>query len=73
MDPWAEAEWFDRLRTLATGRTVILVTHRLTTAMRADGIYVLRDGAVVESGSHDQLLALGGLYANSWARQAAGL
>ncbi len=73
MDPWAEAEWFDRLRTLALGRTVILVTHRLTTAMRADGIYVLRDGTVVESGSHERLLGLGGLYALSWERQAAGL
>jgi ATP-binding cassette subfamily B protein len=73
MDPWAEAEWFDRLRALAAGRTAILITHRLTTAMRADGIYVLRDGAVVESGTHEQLLSRGGFYAQSWARQAAGL
>ena len=69
MDPWAEAEWIDRFRSLARGRTAILITHRLTTAMRADEIHVLSDGGVVESGSHEELLRLGGLYAQSWARQ----
>jgi len=69
MDPWAEAEWIDRFRSLARGRTAILITHRLTTAMRADEIHVLSDGRVVESGSHEELLRLGGLYAQSWARQ----
>jgi ATP-binding cassette subfamily B protein len=69
MDPWAEAEWFDRLRSAARGRTVIVITHRLTTAMRADLIYVLYNGEVVESGSHDELVEREGLYAQSWARQ----
>ena len=41
--------------------------------MRADGIYVLRDGAVIESGSHEQLMAGGGFYAQSWERQTASL
>jgi ATP-binding cassette subfamily B protein len=69
MDPWAEAEWIDRFRSLAQGRTAILITHRLTTAMRADEIHVFSDGRVAESGSHEELLRRGGLYAQSWARQ----
>jgi ATP-binding cassette subfamily B protein len=69
MDPWAEAEWIDRFRSLAHGRTAILITHRLTTAMRADEIHVFSEGRVVESGSHEELLRRGGLYAQSWARQ----
>src|SRR5207248_1098663 len=69
MDPWAEAEWLGRLRSLSAGRTAILITHRLTTAMRADLVCVVADGQVVESGSHGQLLARGGLYAQSWSAQ----
>jgi ATP-binding cassette subfamily B protein len=69
MDPWAEADWIDRFRSLAHGRTAILITHRLTTAMRADEIHVFFEGRVVESGSHEELLKRGGLYAQSWARQ----
>jgi ATP-binding cassette subfamily B protein len=69
MDSWAEADWFKRLRDLAEGRTVMLVTHRLTIAMRADLVYVMKSGSIVESGAHEQLLALGGLYAQSWRAQ----
>jgi len=69
MDPWAEAEWIERFRALAQGRTAILITHRLTTAMRADEIHVIAEGRVAESGSHEELLRKGGLYAQSWARQ----
>lgn len=69
MDSWAEADWFNRLRKLADGRTVALVTHRLTIAMRADLIYVMKGGEVVESGNHDELLARGGLYSTSWRAQ----
>jgi ATP-binding cassette subfamily B protein len=69
MDSWAEADWLERFRTLANGRTAIVITHRFTLAMRADMIHVMRDGQIVESGSHDQLLAQGGLYAQSWAAQ----
>jgi len=69
MDSWAEADWFHRLRGLATGRTVMLVTHRLTISMRADLILVMKDGQVVESGNHDELVALGGHYSRSWRAQ----
>jgi len=69
MDSWAEAEWFARFRHAAAGRTTVLITHRFTTAMQADVIHVMDGGRIVESGSHEQLLALGGRYASSWAHQ----
>lgn len=69
MDPWAEADWLDRFRSLSQDRTSLLITHRFTTAMRADYIYVLDGGEIVESGSHDDLIASGGLYAQSWRQQ----
>ncbi len=70
MDSWAEADWMDRLRQSADGRTAIIITHRLSTAMRADAIFVMERGRVVESGSHRDLLAAGGRYAAAWASQA---
>jgi ATP-binding cassette subfamily B protein len=69
MDPWAEADWLEKLRGFTGGRTCVIITHRLTTAMRADIIFVMGDGQVIESGSHDELLGRGGLYARSWDRQ----
>jgi len=69
MDSWAEVDWFDRFRELAAGRTAIFITHRFLLAKRADIIHVMDQGRIVESGSHDELLALGGRYAQSWAAQ----
>jgi len=69
MDSWAEADWYGRLRHLAEDRTVILATHRLTIAMRADLIFVMKNGQIVESGNHEELVALGGLYSQSWRVQ----
>lgn len=69
MDSWAEAEWFARLRQLVSGRTTLIITHRFTIAMRADVIHVMHAGRIVESGTHEQLLAMGGSYAGSWAEQ----
>ncbi|AFZ00992.1 ABC transporter ATP-binding protein [Calothrix sp. PCC 6303] len=69
MDPWAENDWLDRFRALANGRTAIVITHRFTLAMRADIIHVMRSGKIVESGNHEELLALDGLYAQSWNSQ----
>lgn len=72
LDSWAEADWFDRFRSLADGRTAIIITHRFTIARRADMIHVMEAGRIVESGKHDDLISLGGLYARSWAAQVNG-
>lgn len=72
MDSWAEADWLSRFRKLAAGRTALIITHRFTTAMQADRIHVMDKGQVVESGSHEELLATGGRYATSWNRQMRG-
>lgn len=69
LDPWAEADWLQRFRRLALGRTSIIITHRFTTAMHADVIHVMHQGQIVESGSHLRLIEQHGLYAESWARQ----
>jgi ATP-binding cassette, subfamily B, bacterial len=69
MDSWAEADWLGRFSELARERTSMLITHRFTTAMRAHVIYVMQDGRVVEQGRHDELVAAGGLYAQSWNAQ----
>jgi ATP-binding cassette subfamily B protein len=69
MDSWAETEWLKRFRELAKERTSIIITHRFTTAMQADIIHVMKAGKVVESGSHDELMMQGGLYAQSWLAQ----
>jgi ATP-binding cassette, subfamily B, bacterial len=71
MDTWAEADWFERFRRLARGRTAIIITHRFSIAMRADVIHVMDAGRIVESGTHDELLARGGMYAAGWAENAA--
>jgi ATP-binding cassette, subfamily B, bacterial len=69
LDPWAEADWLERFRQLAFGRTSIIITHRFTTAMHADMIHVMDRGRIVESGSHQRLIDQNGLYAQSWSRQ----
>ncbi len=69
MDTWAEADWLNRLRKITEGRTVLVITHRFTTAMRADTIHVMEKGRIVESGNHAALVASGGRYAQSWQQQ----
>ncbi|HKS09342.1 MAG TPA: ABC transporter ATP-binding protein [Pyrinomonadaceae bacterium] len=69
LDPWAEADWLERFRELAVGRTSIIITHRFTTAMHADVIHVMDRGRIIESGSHQHLLIQSGIYAESWSRQ----
>jgi ATP-binding cassette, subfamily B, bacterial len=63
LDARAEFELFERVRTLAEGRTVILISHRLASVRHADSIVVMRHGSVVEQGNHSELVALNGLYA----------
>jgi ATP-binding cassette subfamily B protein len=69
MDSWAESAWVRNLGRLADNRTVILITHRLTTAMHADRIHIMDEGRIVESGSHRELLEAGGAYKAAWTKQ----
>ena len=66
-DPENEALIQRAFTRLAEGRTVIMIAHRLSTVVSADKIVVLDHGRVAESGSHEELLAQGGLYAKMWA------
>jgi ATP-binding cassette subfamily B protein len=72
LDARAEAEVFERFKTLAAGTTAVLISHRFSTVRMADRIVVLADGKVVESGTHQDLLAAGGRYAELFELQAAG-
>jgi ATP-binding cassette subfamily B protein len=69
LDPDSEAAVQDALATLAVGKTVIVIAHRLHTIAGADQILVLDSGRLVERGGHDELLARDGLYARMWAAQ----
>jgi ATP-binding cassette subfamily B protein len=71
LDARAEHDLFQRIRSLLTGRTVLLISHRFSSVRHADRIYVLNDGSVVESGTHAQLMARNGLYAELFTLQAA--
>ncbi|GGO28470.1 multidrug ABC transporter permease [Microbispora rosea subsp. aerata] len=70
LDARAEHTLFERIRRHADGRTVLLITHRLASVRYADRIYVLDHGRVREHGTHEELLALGGLYAELYNLQA---
>jgi len=71
LDARAEHTVYRRLRELAAGRTVVLITHRMASVREADRIYVLDHGVVVEEGTHDELTALDGVYAGLYALQAS--
>ena len=72
MDARAEAEIFEHFRALARGRITILISHRFSTVRMADQIVVLDQGRIIEQGTHAQLLAAGGHYAQLFALQARG-
>lgn len=69
MDSWAEGDWFNQFRAMVQDRTAIIITHRFSIAMRADVIYVMNKGKIVESGAHNELLCQEGMYAQSWKAQ----
>ncbi len=64
LDARAEFELFSRFKELAQGRTTLLVSHRFSTLRMADRILVMDQGRIVEQGTHSELIALKGLYAN---------
>jgi ATP-binding cassette, subfamily B, bacterial len=70
LDARAERAVYDSLRKLSAERTVILITHRLASIRDADRIHFLEHGAIVESGSHAELMALDGRYAELYRLQA---
>ncbi|MFC6592099.1 ABC transporter ATP-binding protein [Deinococcus lacus] len=70
LDPRSEAEVFAAFAELSRGHTALLVTHRLGSVRMADRIVVMRQGRVIEDGTHAALLAQGGEYAELWALQA---
>jgi ATP-binding cassette subfamily B protein len=69
LDPRAESELFGDLRARIGGRAALLVSHRYSNLHLVDRVYVMADGAVVESGSHDELIEAGGLYARLYKLQ----
>jgi ATP-binding cassette subfamily B protein len=71
LDARAEYELFSRLQDLAHGRTAIFISHRFSTVRRADRILVFEYGRLIESGTHDDLVTLGGRYAELFNLQAA--
>ncbi|HET6758521.1 MAG TPA: ABC transporter ATP-binding protein, partial [Propionibacteriaceae bacterium] len=71
LDARAEYELFSSLREVLRGRTALIISHRFSTVRTADRIYVLDHGRVAEHGSHDELMALGGQYAELFNLQAS--
>jgi ATP-binding cassette, subfamily B, bacterial len=71
LDPRAERRIFDEVRRLLVGRTAIIISHRFSSVRLADQIFVLHEGKLVEQGSHDHLVAIGGRYAELYELQAA--
>ena len=72
LDSESEVAIQGALSKLMKGKTVVAVAHRLSTLREMDRIIVLHKGKIIEDGNHDELVSLGGTYANLWAHQAGG-
>lgn len=72
LDSEVEAAIQEQLYALMEGRTVIAIAHRLSTIAMLDRLVVIDEGRIVETGSHDELLRLGGIYAGLWQHQSGG-
>ncbi|MCL7996787.1 ABC transporter ATP-binding protein/permease [Brucella sp. 21LCYQ03] len=72
LDSEVEASIQENLRQLMDGKTVIAIAHRLSTIAALDRLIVMDKGRIAEEGTHDELIAQGGIYAGLWARQSGG-
>ncbi len=72
LDSEVEAAIQDQFNNLMAGKTVIAIAHRLSTIAAMDRLVIMDEGRIVEEGSHEQLIAKGGVYAKLWARQSGG-
>jgi len=72
LDARAEFAVFERFAELTRDKMAVLISHRFSTVRMADRILVLDGGRIVEQGAHDELVALGGRYADLFSLQAAG-
>jgi len=70
LDPLAEYEFNCAMNKMAEQRSVIFISHRLSTTRNADRIYVMKDGCIIEEGTHDALLRMDGVYCMMWNAQA---
>lgn len=70
LDPIAEFELNRAMQEMSEDRNVVFISHRLSTTRRADRIYVMKDGSVVENGTHESLLEKRGIYYSMWTAQA---
>ena len=72
LDSEVEAAILDTLYEMMQGKTLIAIAHRLSTIAQMDRIVVMDEGRIIEDGTHEDLLAKGGLYAQLWSRQSGG-
>ncbi|MCR4684370.1 MAG: ABC transporter ATP-binding protein/permease [Lachnospiraceae bacterium] len=70
LDPLAEYNMYNNMMKLSTGKGVIFISHRLSSARMADQIYLMKDGQIVEAGSHEELMAQKGFYQEMFLLQA---
>ena len=70
LDPIAEQEMYRNMFEACEGKTVIFISHRLSSATMADRVYMFENGKIIEQGTHSELLSMNGKYADMWHKQA---